>query len=118
MFFVSSKSGGTIEVATLFAHFYERVSACRRERVGEHFVAITDEGTPLQALAQEHGFRRTFLNPPDIGGRYSALSYFGLVPAAAAGIDVRRLLDAGAGAERAARNGADDETSGTRRSAA
>ncbi len=60
---------------------------------GRHFIAITDPGTPLEATARERGFRRVFLNPPDIGGRYSALSYFGLAPAALAGVDLRRLLD-------------------------
>jgi glucose-6-phosphate isomerase len=95
LFFVSSKSGGTIEVASLFAYFHDRMRALRHDRAGEHFVAITDPGTSLEALAREHSFRRAFLNPPDIGGRYSALSYFGLVPAAVAGVDVARLLDAG-----------------------
>ena len=59
---------------------------------GDHFVAITDPGTPLDDLAERDGFRRTFHNPPDIGGRYSVLSYFGLVPAALIGCDLRALL--------------------------
>ncbi len=103
LFFVSSKSGGTIEVASLFAHFHARVSAEKRDRAGDHFVAITDAGTALHDLAKEHGFRRVFTNPSDIGGRYSALSYFGLVPAAVAGVDVARLLDAAIAAEEAAK---------------
>jgi hypothetical protein len=92
LFFVSSKSGGTIEVASLFAYFSDRFRALKGARAGDNFVAITDAGTSLEALAKEHGFRRTFVNPSDIGGRYSALSYFGLVPAAVAGVDVSRLL--------------------------
>ncbi len=102
LFFVSSKSGTTIEALSLFAYFHELAVATKRERAGENFVAVTDEGTPLQELARQHGFRRMFTNPADIGGRYSALSYFGLAPAAAAGIDVPRLLDAGIAAELAA----------------
>ncbi|HEY8173787.1 MAG TPA: glucose-6-phosphate isomerase, partial [Dehalococcoidia bacterium] len=102
LFFVSSKSGGTIEVASLFAYFYDRVRAVKGDRAGENFVAITDAGTQLESLAAERGFRRVFLNPSDIGGRYSALSYFGLVPAAVTGIDVERLLTAGAAADAAA----------------
>jgi glucose-6-phosphate isomerase len=94
LFFVSSKSGGTLEPNVLFAYFFEQVRAARIDgAAGGNFVAITDEGTSLQALAREHGFRRVFTNPGDIGGRYSALSYFGLVPAAVTGVDVRRLLD-------------------------
>jgi hypothetical protein len=69
-----------------FAYFWERTGN------GNQFVAITDAGTPLASLAESHGFRAVFLNPPEIGGRYSALSYFGLVPAAAAGIDLEVLL--------------------------
>jgi glucose-6-phosphate isomerase len=103
LFCVSSKSGGTIEVASLFAYFHARVSELKRERAGENFVAITDPGTSLQGLAEQHGFRRVFTNPPDIGGRYSALSYFGLVPAAVTGVDVARLLDAGIAAAEATR---------------
>ena len=93
LFFASSKSGTTLEVHSLFAYFFEQVSAVRGDRAGENFVAVTDEGTPLQKLAAEHRFRRVFTNPGDIGGRYSALSYFGLAPAAATGVDVARLLD-------------------------
>jgi glucose-6-phosphate isomerase len=103
LFFVSSKSGGTIEVATLFAYFHERVQVAKGDRAGENFVAITDAGTALEKLAQEHAFRRVFINPSDIGGRYSALSYFGLVPAAVAGVDIERLLATGAEAEAATR---------------
>lgn len=99
LFFVSSKSGGTIEVTSLFAYFHALVEAAKPGRAGENFVAITDDGTQLHALAAKHRFRHTFVNPSDIGGRYSALSYFGAVPAAVAGIDVATLLARGAAAE-------------------
>lgn len=102
LFFVSSKSGGTIEPNALFAYFHPLVVAAKGSRAGENFAAITDEGTSLQRLASEHSFRRVFTNPSDIGGRYSALSYFGLVPAAVAGVDVGRLLDRGISAEQEA----------------
>src|SRR5881628_3656918 len=87
LFLISSKSGTTQETDSLYRHFWERTDGR-----GAQFVAITDPDTPLAALAAERGFRRTFLNPKDIGGRYSALSYFGLVPAALVGIDVGLLL--------------------------
>ncbi len=93
LFLVSTKSGGTIETLSLFKHFWSLRSD------GNAFVAITDPGSGLQKLASEHGFRRTFLNDPDIGGRYSALSFFGLVPAALMGADVAGLLDAAGVAE-------------------
>jgi transaldolase/glucose-6-phosphate isomerase len=87
LFIVSSKSGTTQESDSFFRHFWERTGGR-----GPQFVAITDPGTPLERLAGERGFRRSFINPPDIGGRYSALSYFGLVPAALIGVDVAALL--------------------------
>ena len=92
LFILASKSGGTIEVMSLFAHFWELVHKTPGHQGGEHFIAITDPGTELEKLAAEHGFWRIFTNPPDIGGRYSVLSYFGLVPAALMGIDVARLI--------------------------
>jgi glucose-6-phosphate isomerase len=92
LFILASKSGGTIEVMSLFAHFWELVHQTPGHQGGAQFVAITDPGTGLEKLAAEHQFWRTFTNPPDIGGRYSVLSYFGLVPAALMGIDVTRLL--------------------------
>jgi hypothetical protein len=101
LFFVSSKSGTTIEALSLFAWAWDIVSQAKGERAGENFVAITDPGTPLEALAREQGFRHVFLNPPDVGGRYSALTYFGLMPAAVGGVDVSRLLATGAEAMRA-----------------
>jgi transaldolase/glucose-6-phosphate isomerase len=87
LFVVSTKSGGTIETLSLFKHFHGV------QGDGRHFIVVTDPGSSLLDLAEEHGFRRTFVNDPDIGGRYSALSYFGLVPAALAGIDVRPILE-------------------------
>ena len=87
LFLISSKSGTTQESDSFFRHFWQRTGGR-----GSQFVAITDPGTPLEALAAQRGFRRTFSNPPDIGGRYSALSYFGLVPAALIGVDLETLL--------------------------
>jgi glucose-6-phosphate isomerase/transaldolase/glucose-6-phosphate isomerase len=92
LFILASKSGGTIEVMSLFAHFWELVHKTPGHQGGEQFIAITDPGTGLEKLAGENRFWRIFTNPPDIGGRYSVLSYFGLVPAALMGIDVGRLL--------------------------
>lgn len=89
LFVISSKSGTTRETMSFYQHFWRRVS---RGGGGSHFIAITDPGTPLAMLASDSGFRRTFLNPPDIGGRFSALSYFGLLPAALIGVDVEELL--------------------------
>lgn len=93
LFLVSTKSGTTTETLCFFRYFYEKVRGRKGERAGENFVAITDAGSPLVSLGAEHRFRRTFLNPSDIGGRFSALSYFGLVPAALAGVDIRKLLE-------------------------
>lgn len=94
LFLVSSKSGGTVEPLSFYSHFRNLVeNALGKERAGDNFVAVTDPGTSLEGLAREKGFRRVFSNPPDIGGRYSVLSYFGLVPAGLAGIDVSVLLD-------------------------
>ena len=97
LFIVSSKSGGTIETLSFYRYFRAFVEeVCPGKVAGRNFVAITDEGTPLERLGRETGFRRVFLNPPDIGGRYSVLSWFGAVPAALSGIDVARLLDTAA----------------------
>lgn len=93
LFIVSTKSGSTEETLSFFRYFYTRcVEHLGAELAGEHFIAITDPGSKLVQLAAAHNFRATFLNDPDIGGRYSALSYFGLVPAALAGVDLYRLL--------------------------
>jgi len=86
LFIVSSKSGGTIETMSQFKYFHSL------QPDGSHYVAVTDPGTSLAALGVEYGFRRVFENDPDIGGRYSVLSYFGLVPAAVAGVDLDGVL--------------------------
>ena len=93
LFIVATKSGTTAETLSFFRYFYNWVAdALGKGQAGEHFSAITDPGTHLVDLAQRYGFRSTFLNDPNIGGRYSALSYFGLVPAALVGVDVPTLL--------------------------
>ncbi len=96
LFIVSSKSGTTVEMLALYRFFRAELEA-RVAPLGSHFIAITDPGSPLARLAAEGGFRRTFLNPPDIGGRFSALSLFGLVPGALLGAPLDRLLDRAAG---------------------
>jgi len=93
LFLVSSKSGGTTETMSLYRHFAEKVRALKGDRAGENFVAITDPGTSLEKLAHETGFRRVCSAPEDVGGRFSALTYFGLVPAALIGVDVKILLE-------------------------
>jgi glucose-6-phosphate isomerase len=93
LFIVSTKSGSTVETRSLFKYFYNWVlEAVGAERAGEHFVAITDPGSALEEMAEERGFRAVFHGDPEVGGRYSALSYFGLVPAALIGVDLERLL--------------------------
>ena len=91
LFLVASKSGGTIETLSLFRYFWWMVSGVH-DRPGDRFVALTDPGSGLEALAGERGFRRVFTAPPDVGGRYSALTPFGLVPAALIGMDIESLL--------------------------
>jgi transaldolase/glucose-6-phosphate isomerase len=94
LFVVSTKSGGTVETLSFFKYFYNRVlETVGADRAGAHFIAITDPGSQLADLADQNQFRATFLNDPTIGGRYSALSYFGLVPAALIGMDVETLLE-------------------------
>jgi glucose-6-phosphate isomerase len=94
LFLVSSKSGTTTEPLILYAFFRNLLEKeLGKEKAGRHFTAITDVGTPLVRLAEQDSFRHIFLNPPDIGGRYSVLSYFGLVPAALIGMDVSMLLE-------------------------
>ena len=93
LFVVSSKSGTTTATLALYRACRERVEATKATRPGMQFVAITDPGTPLSVMAREAGFRHTFLNHPSIGGRFAALSYFGLVPAALIGVDLKGLLD-------------------------
>jgi glucose-6-phosphate isomerase len=91
LFLVSSKSGTTAETMSLFEYFYHRLEA-DKPTPGDHFVAITDAGTPLQQLAKQRHFRDCFLAPADVGGRYSALTFFGMLPAALLGIDLEALV--------------------------
>lgn len=109
LFIAATKSGGTVETISFLKYFYNRTAGVVGEaRVGEHFVAITDPGSGLADLAADLEFRHTFLNDPDIGGRYSALSMFGLVPARLVGVDLARLLEpARAAAEQSATGEAD-----------
>ncbi len=93
LFVVASKTGDTIETESHLRAFFEHVKAKSSNPAGSHFVAITDPGTKLAAIAKENKFRRVFLNPPDIVGCYSVLSYFGFVPAALIGMDVATLVD-------------------------
>jgi transaldolase/glucose-6-phosphate isomerase len=95
IFIVSTKSGGTIETLSLAKYFESRLGG----DAGEQFIGITDPGSSLVELAEQHGWRRVFLADSDIGGRYSALSHFGMVPAALAGIDIRAILERGQVAE-------------------
>ena len=93
LFVVASKTGETIETLSHFNAYFERVKVKSQNPAGSHFVAITDPGTRLAAIAKENRFRWVFLNPPDIVGCYAVLSYFGLVPAALIGIDLTAMLD-------------------------
>ena len=93
VYIVSSKSGSTLEPNIFKQYFLEQVRKATGDKAGEHFLAITDPGSKLQAVAEQDRFRRVFPGEPSIGGRYSALSNFGLVPAAVMGLDVGRLLD-------------------------
>ena len=91
-FIVSSKSGKTLETLSHFAHFWKFITDAGITEPGRHFISVSDPGSSLTQRAQQRSFRRVFQNPEDIGGRYSALSYFGLVPAAVLGIDIEALL--------------------------
>ncbi|MDQ3281382.1 MAG: bifunctional transaldolase/phosoglucose isomerase [Acidobacteriota bacterium] len=93
LFIVASKSGTTTEPMMFHRYFYERVKEKKGDAAGENFIAITDPGTKLVEDAQRDDFRATFLNMPDIGGRYSALSLFGILPMAISGVDVKELID-------------------------
>jgi transaldolase/glucose-6-phosphate isomerase len=90
LFVVSSKSGTTTEMLSYFRYFWAELAGAADR--GRHFVAVTDPGTPLEKLARERGFRGVFSAPPEVGGRYSALTPFGLVPAALLGVEVEHLL--------------------------
>lgn len=110
LFIVSTKSGGTVETFSLFKFFFRRTA----DRLGQadagcRFIAVTDGGSRLEEYARRFNFRNIFLNDPEIGGRYSALSYFGLVPAALCGIDPDKLLDRAVTAMRECRTEAPEE---------
>ncbi len=92
LFIFASKSGGTVEPSSQYAYFYDEVKKAGVKDAGQNFCAITDPGTGLETLAKKNKFRKIFLNPADIGGRFSALSLFGMVPAALMGVDVVKLL--------------------------
>ncbi|MBK7631060.1 MAG: glucose-6-phosphate isomerase [Ignavibacteriales bacterium] len=93
LYIVSTKSGGTVETFSFMKFFYNYVShILGKENGGVHFVAITDPGSGLQKIAEELKFRKIFFNDPNIGGRFSALSLFGIVPAALIGVDVEKIL--------------------------
>ncbi len=94
LYIVSTKSGGTVETFSFMKFFYNKTLAkVGVEDVGKHFIAITDPSSGLETVAKELKFRKIFLNDPNIGGRYAALSLFGIVPAALIGVDIKRLLD-------------------------
>ena len=93
LYIVSTKSGGTVETFSFMKFFYNyALHILGKEEVGKHFVAITDPASGLQKVAEELKFRKIFLNDPNIGGRFSALSLFGIVPAALIGVDVEKIL--------------------------
>ncbi|NJL93716.1 MAG: hypothetical protein HC915_08265 [Anaerolineae bacterium] len=93
LFIIAGKSGSTVETDAASGYFYQLVvSRFGSEQAGQHFMAITDPASPLAEHAEAHGYRDLFLNPPNMGGRYAAMSYFGLVPAALMGLDLPRLL--------------------------
>ncbi|MEW5799484.1 MAG: glucose-6-phosphate isomerase [Bacteroidota bacterium] len=91
IFIVASKSGGTTETNMFYQYFYDRVGTVKKDP-GENFVAVTDANTKMERIAKEKRFRKIFINPEDIGGRYSALSYFGLLPMALIGMEIKKLL--------------------------
>ena len=115
LFIVSSKSGGTTETLSFYRFFRGLVEdSLGAGQAGRNFVAITDEGTPLQGLAEEADFRAVYLNPADIGGRYSVLSWFGMLPSALAGMDVDRLLRGAAEMRERCVHGAPESSPGLR----
>jgi transaldolase/glucose-6-phosphate isomerase len=107
LFLVSSKSGTTMEPNSFFYYFWRKVGESKGPP-GENFAAITDPGTPLEKLAHQRKFRAVFQATPDVGGRYSALTAFGLVPAALIGVDIAAVLDAARRMAQATANGADN----------
>lgn len=115
IYVVSSKSGGTAEVRALMDYFYSRAKETLGDKVGSHFIAITDPGTLLERHAQEHGFRHIVLADASIGGRFSALSPFGILPAVLIGIDPEKIIEA---ATRMAKNCAPSAAVGSNKGAA
>jgi len=95
LFVVASKSGTTNEVLSFFEYFYGQIRQIKGDRAGENFVVITDQGSPLAEIADRRGLRATFENWPDVGGRFSVLSYFGMLPAALAGLPIGQILEGG-----------------------
>jgi len=93
LFIVASKSGNTMETLSFFRYFYSQLQKQKVVKPGNNFIAITDADTPLIDIAKEYEFRKVFINPTDIGGRYSVLSNFGLLPMALIGIDIKALLE-------------------------
>ena len=105
LYIVATKSGGTVETMSFMKYFYRLVAVREVDSdAGQYFAAITDPDSGLEKIAGELNFRKIFLNDPNIGGRFSALSYFGLVPAALIGVDIRELLCRAGIAATAARN--------------
>ena len=93
LFIVATKSGGTKETLSFFGYFYNQLKKKGKANVGDNFIAITDAGSPLVKISADYKFRDIFLNPPGIGGRYSVLSDFGLLPMALMGIDIRAMMN-------------------------
>ena len=113
LFIVSTKSGGTVETLSFLKYFYNHaVDVLGRDKGGVHFAAITDPASSLEKMAGELNFRKIFLNDPDIGGRYSVLSYFGLAPAGLLGMDLRCLLERAKTMAEACRNPVPEDNPG------
>ncbi len=93
LFIVSSKSGSTLEPNIFKQYFYDKLKSKIGEKAGSHFIAVTDPGSKVEGIAKTDGFKHVFNGLPSIGGRYSVLSNFGMVPAAVMGVDVSKLLD-------------------------
>lgn len=111
LYIVSTKSGGTVETISFMKYFYNFVlEKLGAEKVTRHFIAITDPGSGLQQMAEDLKFKKIFLNDPNIGGRYSALSLFGVVPAALAGIDVKTILERASAIATESKNGEDSSS--------
>jgi len=109
IFIVSTKSGGTVETISFMKYFYRMIAdSYGSAGAGDFFTAITDAGSGLESMARALKYRKIFINNPEIGGRYSALSYFGLVPAALTGVDIDKLLERADELAQKTRHGSDD----------